>query len=146
MHVNIKIELHPLIVKTAPEIFISSEDLTVEYINLKKPMTIEREIECSTEGKHIFTIGFLNKNYDECSVNSDMAVIINSVKFQNLEHDFKIFSKYVPTYPEDWRASGRDCTEVIHSNYLGWNGTWSLEFETPIYRWIHHRLDLGWLI
>jgi hypothetical protein len=87
-----------------------------------------------------------NKNYSECSVDGDMAVIIDSIKFQNFNHDFKIFSQYFPDYPSDWRADGHDCPKAIHSNYLGWNGIWTLDFETPIYRWIHQRLDLGWLI
>lgn len=80
----------------------------------------------------------------------DMAVIIQRIDFQSLDHDFKVYSRYVPNYPDIWLqqqiASGRQPDREIHSNYLGWNGTWYLDFETPIYQWAHQRRNLGWLI
>jgi hypothetical protein len=147
MPINVTIELHPLIVKTPPLIFLGASDSTVpDYHKLTGPMTIEKSFEFKKSGPHTIILGFTNKNYSECSVDGDMAVIIDSIKFQNFNHDFKIFSQYFPDYPSDWRADGHDCPKAIHSNYLGWNGIWVLDFETPIYRWIHQRLDLGWLI
>jgi len=80
----------------------------------------------------------------------DMAVLIERVTFQSVEHDFKIWSRYIPDYPDIWlqeqKTLGFFPAKEIHSNYLGWNGTWFLDFQTPIYQWIHRRLDLGWLI
>lgn len=80
----------------------------------------------------------------------DMAVIIDRVTFQSLDYDFKIHSKYLPRYPDIWLqqqvALGQPPAHEIHSCYLGWNGTWFLDFQTPVYQWIHQRLDLGWLI
>lgn len=145
--VRVSIELRPLIVRTAPVIFLGASDGAVpDYIRLTEPRTIEREFELDRSGLHSIILGFTNKDYTECSVDGDMAVIIDSVRFQNLEHDFKIFSQYFPDYPQDWKDDGHDSPRAIHSNYLGWNGIWVLDFETPIYRWIHQRLDLGWLV
>lgn len=101
-------------------------------------------------GAHWLKIDFVNKCYDECEYDNDMAVVIDCVTMQNFDHDFKIYSTYRPEYPEHWikeeAEQGRECPEVIHSNYLGWNGTWCLDFETPIYKWCHQKMGLGWLI
>jgi len=45
-----------------------------------------------------------------------------------------------------FNAGSSNPSPVIIANYLGWDGRWFLDFSTPIYRWIHQRLDLGWLI
>jgi hypothetical protein len=80
----------------------------------------------------------------------DMAVIIDRVSFQSVDHDFKIYSRYQPDYPEIWLQEqvslGQPPAREIHSNYLGWNGKWFLDFQTPIYQWIHQRMGLGWLV
>lgn len=80
----------------------------------------------------------------------DMAVIIDRVTFQSFDQDFKIYSKYLPEYPAIWlqqqTSLGQTPSGEIHSCYLGWNGIWFLDFQTPVYQWIHRRLNLGWLI
>jgi len=101
-------------------------------------------------GSHLIQLQFRNKCYDTSADDQDMAVIVESLKFQYLDHEFNIYSHYRPQYPEIWleqqQANQVQMPEVIHGNYLGWNGTWWIDFETPIYRWIHQKLDLGWLI
>lgn len=78
------------------------------------------------------------------------AVIIGSVRFQHLDDDFSIFSQYRPQYPDHWIAENREknihLPASIHSNHLGWRGRWSIDFDTPIYPWIHKKLNLGWLL
>lgn len=32
-----------------------------------------------------------------------------------------------------------------NATYLGWNGLWVLEFELPIFTWIHKLENLGWI-
>jgi hypothetical protein len=80
----------------------------------------------------------------------DMAVIVEKVTLQSVDHDFKIYSRYEPDYPCVWLQEqidrGQPPPAQIHSNYMGWNGKWFFDFQTPIYQWIHQRLDLGWLI
>ena len=95
-------------------------------------------------GPHRLSVEFFNKNFSEIDPpNRDMAVIVESVKFQNLSSEFNVYSQYQPVYPDDWSGPR---TPVIHANYLGWNGEWYIDFEAPIYQWIHQRLNLGWLI
>ena len=50
-------------------------------------------------------------------------------------------SRYYPVYPEPWisqqRAAGKDWPEYIKgSRSWGWNGRWTLEYQTPIYTWL----------
>lgn len=83
-------------------------------------------------------------------IDPHMAVVIDSVRFQHVRDDFKIFSSYQPQYPRHWirenQLQDRTLSPVIHSNYLGWPGRWWIDFETPVYAWIHQKLNLGWLI
>lgn len=80
----------------------------------------------------------------------DMAVIVNQVRFQHIDHDFKLYSTYRPDYPESLithqQSLNQTCASEIYSNYLCWNGCWFLNFKVPIYRWAHEKIGLGWLI
>lgn len=101
-------------------------------------------------GKHFLHLDFRNKQYRECTHDQDMAVEITAVRFQHLKDDFKLHTVYAPDYPEPWasqqKQKGIELDTTIHSNYLGWNGRWSLEFNTPIYQWLHRKLNMGWLL
>lgn len=98
-------------------------------------------------GNHVLSLTINNIEYHN---EKEMAVIIESIKFQYVDIDFKHCSFYSPIYPEDWKneqiASGIIWPDTIHGNYMGWNGRWFLDFETPIYDWIHQKSNQGWLI
>jgi hypothetical protein len=98
-------------------------------------------------GSHRLSVEFTNKNYNEPL---DMFVQIDRLKFQHLPDNFATYSQYQPIYPELWAqeqlAQGCTLKNIIHSNHLGWNGTWWVDFDTPIYCWLHQRLNLGWLL
>jgi len=104
---------------------------------------------CSTlnHGHHTIAMEVNNIEYHE---EQEMAVIIDSIKFQYIDFDFKYCSFYTPVYPEEWKneqfAEGVTWPDTIHGNYMGWNGRWFLDFETPIYSWIHQKTNQGWLI
>ena len=101
-------------------------------------------------GEHQFGLNFQNKQYQNYPAGQDMAVFVESLTFQHLPDDFRYFGHYVPDYPEPWateqRATGVELKSAIYGDYLGWNGTWYINFQTPIYRWIHQTQNLGWLI
>jgi hypothetical protein len=145
-YVKINLRLKFLRVSTNPEIFVRIDDqifLQGQQKDNSVTLLIETELE---PGPHQLTVDFVNKNYNECSTGQDMAVIIDQVKFQHLSDNFKIYSWYFPDYPCDWAQENTTLQQKIHGNYLGWNGRWILDFETPIYTWIHKQLNLGWLI
>lgn len=143
---QIYLELEFGIITTLPEICVrvDSDVIVTGPQQQKLEVVIDRDLD---QGKHRLSVDFVNKNYKESTASNDMAVIINQVRFQHLDNDFKIYSLYCPVYPEPW-LSQQVVTPaaVVHGNYMGWNGHWYLEFETPIYRWIHQRLNLGWLL
>lgn len=96
------------------------------------------------EGCQKFYIEFYGKDDSM----QDTAVEIKSVSFENLTLDrFKWSSKYYPVYPQPWASQQKDPLPEFQSSatYMGWNGRWVLEFETPIFTWIHKLENLGWI-
>lgn len=67
----------------------------------------------------------------------ETAVIIDSVKIDDLEIVPKLL--HVIDYEND---HGRN----IKTNYLGYNGVWSLRCSAPFYRWRHQATNQGWLL
>lgn len=96
------------------------------------------------KGTHKIFLEFYNKTNDT----SDMAIEIAYVKYEGMQLDrFKWASKYYPNYPEPWASQQSESLPLVHhsATYLGWNGLLELEFETPIYTWIHKLENLGWI-
>lgn len=112
---------------------------------LHDPVVIDTRL---MPGSHSVSIDF----DDHAAVARDPALVVTvrSLKFQYLPDEFNIYSFYRPDYPEHWikenLAQGHVLAPVIHSNHIGWCGRWWVDFETPIYTWIHRKLDLGWLL
>lgn len=95
-------------------------------------------------GLQKFILNFNNKTNET----PDMAVEVISVSFEGMTLDrFKWSSKYYPTYPEPWASQQTEYLPDYHpcATFLGWNGRWELEFETPIFKWIHQLENLGWI-
>jgi hypothetical protein len=141
--IKINLSVSTRMVTTVPEYTIKLDDHVLWTVtdSSRQDFLIVQSV---YPGQHRLSIEFFNKNYKEIQPpKSDMAVIIDSIRFQNIKSDFKVYSKYQPTYPDDWLGN-KD--KIVHANYLGWNGIWYIDFETPIYPWIHQRLDLGWLL
>lgn len=102
-------------------------------------------------GVHRLSINFQNKDYLAFEkFGQDTMIHVTNVQFEDFDYDFSIFSRYQPDYPAEWYQQQVDLKQTpeaeIHSNYLGWNGKWYLDFELPIYRWIHQKNNYGWLI
>jgi hypothetical protein len=110
---------------------------------LEKPTTLHFNIDLES-GPKVFYILFKNKTNET----PDMAVEIESVTFEGMTLDrFKWSNKYYPNYPEPWASEQIDPLPKFHQSatYLGWNGCWELEFEVPIFTWIHRLENLGWV-
>ena len=98
-------------------------------------------------------VKFLNKKDSDTDLNKglDKAVIIKQIKFNNINSPRFVWAgEYRPCYPEPWASEqvslGQPLDSVLIShNYLSWNGIWSLSFTTPIFTWIHHVENLGWI-
>lgn len=76
------------------------------------------------------------------------AVIVQRIElFGITDPKFVWAGEYRPTYPEPWRSQQTTVPPAVlpQHNYLGWNGRWQLNFEVPVFVWMHRTLDLGWL-
>ena len=79
---------------------------------------------------------------DKSDLDPDTAVEIVSVSFFGItDPRFAWAGVYTPDYPSLWTGP----KELPGQTYLGWNGSWQLEFSVPVYSWMHQKLNLGWL-
>jgi len=122
--------------------------------NLEEVSLIETSefkfIQNLNSGNHILTIEFLNKTDDDSQLDSgrDKAVIIDKIAFFGISDPKFVWNgNYKPLYPEPWASQQLTLpSEILQShNYLGWNGVWKLEFQMPIFTWMHQVQDLGWI-
>lgn len=147
--VNIDIGLDVCVIKTVPRITIKLDNTIVYDIEVAGTKSINIK-ENLTLGDHRLEIHFYNKNPKESGYANDMAVLIKHIRFQHIKYDFHLLSKYFPEYPQEFineqRQQGKEWPESILSNHLGWNGKYVIDFQTPVYQWLHEKLDLGWLI
>lgn len=143
--IRLTVDIDCLKINTSPlvQIWLDQDHLQDLVIDGPCQYHLEREI---PPGAHQFVLKFRNKNYDELIPGHDMAVLIRGVRFQTVDHDFSVYSRYLPDYPQPWASQQGRLKSQVYSNYLGWNGDWILDFETPIYRWMHGRMKLGWLL
>jgi hypothetical protein len=78
-------------------------------------------------------------------------VRITSLAFNGIASaKFIWHGRYCPEYPEPWateqQAQGLVLeSEISNTDYLGWNGEWSLDFTVPVFTWIHKTENLGWI-
>ena len=115
----------------------------VNTLTLIDTTTLSFEIDLP-KGPIFFYINFDNKTNET----ADMAVEIESVTFEGMTLDrFKWSNKYYPDYPEPWASEQSEPLPKVRQSatYLGWNGRWELEFETPVFTWIHRLENLGWI-
>lgn len=115
----------------------------IDTIELKDTTTLNLDVNLN-QGSSTFFIEFSNKTDD----NVDMAVEIQSVEFEGMKLDrFKWASRYYPIYPEPWASQQTDPLPEFQNSatYMGWNGRWELNFEVPIFTWIHQLENLGWI-
>ena len=90
------------------------------YIDLLTPFTI--------------TIELMNKDYN---VDNETAVIIQRLSIDNID----IIPKYTHLAVYDNDHGFTDPT-----NYLGFNGKWTLTIDRPFYQWLHQARSQGWLL
>jgi hypothetical protein len=97
-------------------------------------------------GCHKLTLDFFKSDADHTS-----ALMLHDVSMYGISDKRFIWRGiYRPRYPEPW-ASQQIASGVVlekelrNTDYLGWGGTWTLEFSAPIFTWIHQVQGLGWI-
>lgn len=113
------------------------------YSQLVAPTTFN--IEFNTDS-NIETL--LIEHSQKTATDPDTAVIIDSISFFGIR-DPKFIWKgiYFPNYPEPWASQQLTPlpVEITGQTYLGWNGTYRLDFDVPVFTWIHQVQNLGWI-
>jgi hypothetical protein len=83
------------------------------------------------------------EHHSKSDMDPDTAVIIRRIEFYGISDPRFIWAgTYYPVYPghyadQKFSRPGQD--------YLGWNGTYVLQFQVPVFSWMHQVQDLGWL-
>jgi hypothetical protein len=127
----------------SPVITYKLNNLVINTIVLDKESRLHFSLDLD-QGNNKFEIIFTNK----INETPDMAVEILEVEIEGIVVDrFKWASRYYPLYPEPWASQQIDPLPEYQSSatYMGWNGRWELNFEVPIFTWIHRLEALGWI-
>ena len=142
--VKLAITLSPRINITPPEVIVSVPGY-ITHETLWKTKRIEAEF-VGTTG--FLDVKFFNKKYEETVGDKDMAVIVDQVEFFGISDPRFVWAGvYSPEYPEPWYSQQPTKPEpaLTNHNYLGWNGRWHLEFDVPVFTWMHRTLGMGWI-
>jgi hypothetical protein len=98
------------------------------------------------------SVFFLNKKDSDSVDGKDKAVIIKRIGIEGFYYDsFMHRTRYRPEYSEGYYNYAKEnnikVEPVIHSNYLGFNGEWFLEFAWPTFTWIYNleTNNQGWI-
>jgi sulfur carrier protein ThiS len=134
------ITLTPKLGTKPPEVFVSVPGQVVQK-TLWQTQRVELEFDAPVGWIEIV---FMNKPDND----PDMAVIIDRVEFFGIsDPKFVWAGVYTPKYPEPWysQQTEKPSAKLCQQNYMGWNGCWRLDFDVPVFTWIHRTLNLGWI-
>lgn len=140
MHTKVAVTLSPRCSKIAPDVLVSVPGHIVRK-TLWETQRIELEF---NESFGWLEVVFMNKP----DTDPDMAVIIDQVEFFGISDPRFVWAGvYTPKYPEPWysQQAQKPAEHLYHQTYLGWNGTWRLNFSVPVFTWMHQTMNLGWL-
>lgn len=145
--VSLKIGLSPVYHSKAPAV-----NLSVPGHQTCTDLTCSRIFEFDFTAHDVgwIEIEFYNKtNQDSCLTQGlDLAVKIDFVEFFGIrDPKFVWLGEYQPSYPEPWFSQQTPPPPSVLTNvdYLGWNGKWRLNFDVPVFTWIHRVQNHGWL-
>lgn len=110
---------------------------------LSKPTEFKFEYKSLRPNEQL-TVTHFAKNADDPVT----AVIVKDLSFFGISDPKFIWQgQYCPNYPEPWydQQDPRPDHTLHNTDYLGWNGVWSLEFTIPVFTWMHQVQNLGWI-
>lgn len=140
MLTKIAVTLTPKLDNIAPEVFVSVPGRVVSE-TLWHSKFVELEFDAAAGWIEIV---FMNKP----ELDHNMAVIVDKVEFFGIsDPKFVWAGVYTPKYPEPWysQQTEKPPAQLPGQNYLGWNGTWRLDFTVPVFTWMHKTMSLGWI-
>jgi len=132
-----------------PNVIVSIDNETIFNGTIKELSKISTT-KSFAKGKHKLEIYFNNKSPDRFE-ERDLAVGIESISFNSIATDrmrwagiYRPF--YSAAYIKNKLHQGIIPPKVLESaTFLDWNGIWTLEFEEPVFKWVHQIENLGWI-
>jgi hypothetical protein len=126
---HLHIELEPV---GTPDITVSVNDIIDDYSVLSDTIILDYHVDLLD--LFAVNIELRNKTY---SLDNETAVIIRRLSVDNIEliPQYDYLAKYV-----------NDHDNNNPTNYLGFNGKWTLTIDRPFYHWLHEHSGQGWLI
>jgi hypothetical protein len=138
--VKLAVTLTPKLSKTPPSVLVSVPG-QIRRVELWETQRIELEF---TAPSGWVEVVFYNKP----NTDNTMAVIVDKIEFFGIsDPKFVWAGVYTPKYPEPWYSQQipQPAARLHQKNHLGWNGTWRLDFDIPVFTWMHRVQNLGWI-
>jgi len=136
-------------------------DLVLKPVHLTGPVQVRVGINSCVQQLLIDQVTTVNFDFDtdqDCQLtvelmdkNDQEAVIVESVEFFGIsDPKFAWAGVYEPVYPEPWASQQKSQGVALNPQlcphtYLSWPGKWTLTFSVPVFTWIHHVQDQGWI-
>lgn len=147
---DLSVTLNPIWHSDPPQIKICCHDISKDLL-LNQKQTID--FRYLAQGPQRLSIYFLNKTDQDTQphLGLDKAVVIESISFFGISDPrFVWLGVYAPIYPEPWASEQRQQgnnlpAEITFVDRLSWNGHWHLDFDLPIFTWMHRVQNHGWL-
>ena len=128
-YLDISIKLRPV---GLPNIWVRVNHEVIGYTALSEPIILNYQVGLSDNINT--SIELYNKDYNNIT---ETAVIIDNIIVDNID--------IIPRY--DYLAEYINDHDFINpTNYLGFNGKWSLTINQPFYHWLHKHSGQGWLL
>jgi hypothetical protein len=130
--INIDIMLTAIAQNGNPEIAVTVNDQTLFDKSLQGTILLSYQVPLLSP--MFFCLELKNKQYNQ---NLETAVIIDRISVDNID--------IMPTYSHlaDYQ---NDHNNHNPTNYLGFNGKWTLTIDRPFYQWLHQAQGHGWLL
>lgn len=97
------------------------------------------EFEFTAKDQAVLTV----EHYGKSDQDAVTAVVIQRIEFYGISDPRFIWAgTYYPVYPDHYPGKK---FKLPGQGYLSWNGTYVLDFQVPVFSWIHQVQDLGWL-
>lgn len=138
--VKLSLVLDPVFWQDPPAIEIRFNNRELFTGSLVQSQTFDWLLEAQDHNR--LSVFLLNKKDSDTQDGRDKAVIVNKIGVEGFYYEtFMHQTRYRPDYSDGYYQYAKDhgitVEPVIHSNYLGFNGEWFLEFTWPTFSWIY---------
>jgi hypothetical protein len=130
--INIDIMLTAITQNGNPEIAVTVNDQTLFDKSLQGTILLSYQVPILSP--MFFCLELKNKQYNQ---NLETALIIDRISVDNI--DIMPTYSYLADYQNDHNNNNP-------TNYLGFNGKWTLTIDRPFYQWLHQAQGQGWLL